>query len=177
MLHFAGSALCLAGLCRSLVTLLPRQPTGPGSNLRHLSAATAGATGCASSPGSASTSRAQCSPSSTRHRCRQPKWYRHRSEPFDERSAWTRSSAHPAPHWGARRPWHFFELRKSAKKTVENAPAERPDAVNNCAHTLVVLVLCVFGTCRAFLLAEVFLTRCPFVKFSCAPVFVCLKGP
>ena len=28
--------------------------------------------------------------------------------------------------------------------------------VNNCAHTLVVLVLCVFGTCRAFLLAEVF---------------------
>ena len=49
--------------------------------------------------------------------------------------------------------------------------------VNNCAHTLVVLVLCVFGTCRAFLLAEVFLTRCPFVKFSCAPVFVCLKGP
>ena len=49
--------------------------------------------------------------------------------------------------------------------------------VNNCAHTLVVLVLCIFGTCRAFLLAEVFLTRCPFVKFSCAPVFVCLKGP
>ena len=49
--------------------------------------------------------------------------------------------------------------------------------VNNCAHTLVVLVLCIFGTCRAFLLAEVFLTRCPFVKFSCAHVFVCLKGP
>ena len=49
--------------------------------------------------------------------------------------------------------------------------------VNNCAHTLVVLVLCIFGTCRAFLLAEVFLSRCPFVKFSCAPVFVCLKGP
>ena len=49
--------------------------------------------------------------------------------------------------------------------------------VNNCAHTLVVLVLCVFGTCRAFLLAEVFLTWCPRVDFSCAPVFVCLKGP
>ena len=30
---------------------------------------------------------------------------------------------------------------------------------NNCAHTLVVLVLCVFGTCRAFLLAEVFLSH------------------
>ena len=51
------------------------------------------------------------------------------------------------------------------------------EAVNNCAHTLVVLVLCIFGTCRAFLLAEVFLTRCPLVNFSCAPVFVCLKGP
>ena len=49
--------------------------------------------------------------------------------------------------------------------------------VNNRAHTLVVLVLCIFGTCRAFRLAEVFLTRCLFVKFSCAPVFVCLKGP
>ena len=49
--------------------------------------------------------------------------------------------------------------------------------VNNCAHTLVVLVLCIFGTCRAFFLAEVFLTRCLFVKFSCAPVFVCFKGP
>ena len=49
--------------------------------------------------------------------------------------------------------------------------------VNNCAHTLVVLVLCIFGTCRAFLLAEVFLTRCPFVKVSCAPVLVFLKGP
>ena len=85
ILQFAVSALCLAGLCRSLVTVLPRHPTSPGSNLRHLSAATAGATGCASSPGPASTSRAPCSPSSTRHRCRQPKWYRHRSEPFDER--------------------------------------------------------------------------------------------
>ena len=49
--------------------------------------------------------------------------------------------------------------------------------VNNFAHTLVVLVLCVFGTCRAFRHAEVFLTRCPFVKFLCTPVFVCLKGP
>ena len=108
MLHFAGSALCLAGLCRSFVTVLPRHPTGPGSNLRHLSPHTAGATGCASSPGSASTSRAPCSPSSTRHRCRQPKWYRHRGEPFDERSAWMRLSARPAPHSSPRRPWHFF---------------------------------------------------------------------
>ena len=52
-----------------------------------------------------------------------------------------------------------------------------PKGVNNCAHTLVVLVLCIFGTCRAFLLAEVFLAWCPVVKFSCAPLFVCLKGP
>ena len=52
------------------------------------------------------------------------------------------------------------------------------DAVNNCAHSLVVLVLCVSGTCRAFLVpAEVFLTWCPHVDFSCALVFVCLKGP
>ena len=35
------------------------------------------------------------------------------------------------------------------------------EAVNACAYTLVVLVLCIFGTCRAFFLAEVFLTRCP----------------
>ena len=52
------------------------------------------------------------------------------------------------------------------------------DDVNNCAHSLVVLVLCVFGTCRAFLVPiEVFLTWCPQADFSCAPVFVCLKGP
>ena len=51
------------------------------------------------------------------------------------------------------------------------------ECANNYAHTLVVLVLCVFGTCRAFRLAEVFLARCLFVKFSCTPVFVCLKGP
>ena len=50
--------------------------------------------------------------------------------------------------------------------------------VNNCAHSLVVLVLCVFGICRAFfVLVEVLLTRCPHVDFSCAPVFVCPKGP
>ena len=31
------------------------------------------------------------------------------------------------------------------------------EAVNNCDHLLVVLVLCVFGTCRAFVVpAEVF---------------------
>ena len=33
------------------------------------------------------------------------------------------------------------------------------EAVNNCEHPLVVLVLCVFGTCRAFVVpAEVFHT-------------------
>ena len=42
--------------------------------------------------------------------------------------------------------------------------------VKNCAHTLVVLVLCIFGTCRAFRFAEVFLTRCP----SCQ-VFMCTR--
>ena len=42
-------------------------------------------------------------------------------------------------------------------------------AVNNCAHTLVVLVLCIFGTCRAFLLAEVFLTRCLLSSFHVHP--------
>ena len=49
--------------------------------------------------------------------------------------------------------------------------------VNNCVHTLAVLVLCIFSTCRAFRHLEVFLSRCSFVKFLCAPVFVCLKGP
>ena len=69
--------------------------------------------------------------------------------------------------------WHSpARLRQADKEELSWNPS-----VNNCAHTLVVLVLCIFGTCRAFRLAEVFLTRCPFVKFSCAPVFVCLKGP
>ena len=46
---------------------------------------------------------------------------------------------------------------------------------NNCEHPLAVLVLCVFGTCRAFVVsAEVFHTWCPHVDFSRAPVFVSL---
>ena len=50
------------------------------------------------------------------------------------------------------------------------------EAVNNCEHALVVLVLCVFGTCRAFVvLAEVFHTRCLFVDFSHQSVFVSLR--
>ena len=49
--------------------------------------------------------------------------------------------------------------------------------VNNCAHSLVVLVLCVFGTCRAFLVpVEVFSHGVLMLIFR-APVFVCLKGP
>ena len=50
---------------------------------------------------------------------------------------------------------------------------------NNCEHPLVVLVLCVFGTCRAFVVpAEVFTyhTWCPHVDFSRASVFVSLMG-
>ena len=51
------------------------------------------------------------------------------------------------------------------------------EAVNKSADTLVVLVLCIVGTCRAFLLAEVFLTRSPFCQvFMCTRV--CLpQGP
>ena len=44
------------------------------------------------------------------------------------------------------------------------------EAVNNCAHTLVVLVLCIFSTCRAFRPDEVFLSRCPFCQ-----VFICTR--
>ena len=51
------------------------------------------------------------------------------------------------------------------------------EAGNNCEHPLVVLVLCVFGTCRAFVVpAEVFHTWCPHVDFSRAPVFVSLRA-
>ena len=54
--------------------------------------------------------------------------------------------------------------------------AENAD-VNNCEHPLVVLVLCVFGTCRAFVVpAEVFHTWCPHVDYSRAPVFVSLRA-
>ena len=49
--------------------------------------------------------------------------------------------------------------------------------VNNCAHSLVVLVLCIFSTCRACRPLEVFLSRCPFCQvFLCTRV--CLpQGP
>ena len=51
------------------------------------------------------------------------------------------------------------------------------EAVNNCEHPLVVLVLCVFGTCRAFVvLAEAFRSWCPHVDFSRARVFVSLRA-
>ena len=51
------------------------------------------------------------------------------------------------------------------------------EAVNNCAHTLVVLVLCIYSTCRAFRPLEVFLSRCSFCQvFMCTRV--CLpQGP
>ena len=59
----------------------------------------------------------------------------------------------------------------------KQAQGEGSFVVNNCAHTLVVLVLCIFDTCRAFLLVEVFLTRCPFCQgFMCTRVCL-LRGP
>ena len=51
------------------------------------------------------------------------------------------------------------------------------NCVNNCEYPLVVLVLCVFGTCRAFVFAaKVFHTWCPHVDFSRALVFVSLRA-
>ena len=49
--------------------------------------------------------------------------------------------------------------------------------VNICVHTLAVLVLCIFCTCRAFRHLEVFLSRCSFCQvFMCTRV--CLpQGP
>ena len=51
------------------------------------------------------------------------------------------------------------------------------EAVNICVHTLAVLVLCIFCTCRAFRHLEVFLSRCPLCQvFMCTRV--CLpQGP
>ena len=91
-------------------------PTEDDLNLRHLSPPSAGATGRASRPGSESTSLAPCSPPSTRHRCRQPGWYRHQGEPFDQRSAWMSLSAHAAPHSSARRPSHFLGVGEKCDK-------------------------------------------------------------
>ena len=72
------------------------------------------------------------------------------------------------------RPWAEDE---KLEETLEQRRREGSSFVNNCVHPLVVLVSCVFGTCRAFVvLAEVFHTWCPHVYFSCAPVFVCFKG-
>ena len=49
--------------------------------------------------------------------------------------------------------------------------------VNNCEYPLVVFVLCVFGTCRAFVVpAEVFRTWCPHVDFSRVSAVVSLKA-
>ena len=49
--------------------------------------------------------------------------------------------------------------------------------VNSCEHTLAVLVLCIFCTCRAFRLLRFFSHGVRCVKFLCTPVPVCLKGP
>ena len=62
----------------------------------------------------------------------------------------------------------FFVLR-CLRKRPTCQQISRPKVVP-------VLVLCIFGICRAFFLAEVFHTRCLLVKFSCAQVFVCFKG-
>ena len=77
------------------------------------------------------------------------------------------------------------QLRRSGDHDGGNRErATRPTEVRSCracvnirVHTLAVLVLCIFCTCRAFRHLEVFLSRCLFVKFVCAPVSVCLKGP
>ena len=55
--------------------------------------------------------------------------------------------------------------------------SRRWKVVNNCAHTLPVLVLCIYSTCRAFRHLEVFLSRCSFCQvFMCTRV--CLpQGP
>ena len=67
--------------------------------------------------------------------------------------------------------------QKEKFKGKEELVLHAREYVNDCAHTLVVLVLCIFGTCRAFLLAKVFLTRCLFCQvFMCTRV--CLsQGP
>ena len=50
------------------------------------------------------------------------------------------------------------------KFVVQGTMSKGSQFVNTCAYTLVVFVLCIFGTSRAFFLAEVFLTRCPFLS-------------
>ena len=49
-----------------------------------------------------------------------PQWAQHGSpkcpEPFDERSAWMSSSAHPAPHSSARRPLQLFSFGEKCEK-------------------------------------------------------------
>ena len=51
-------------------------------------------------------------------------------------------------------------------------------AVNNCVHTLAVLVLCIFSTCRAFRHFEVFLSRCSFCQvFYVHPCLFASKRP
>ena len=49
--------------------------------------------------------------------------------------------------------------------------------VNSGEHTLAVLVLCIFCTCRAVRLLRFFSHGVRCVKFLCTPVPVCLKGP
>ena len=64
-------------------------------------------------------------------------------------------------------------LITSPRQTADTISA----AVNICVHTLAVLVLCIFCTCRAFRHLEVFLSRCPPCQvFMCTRV--CLpQGP
>ena len=58
----------------------------------------------------------------------------------------------------------------SREEGQEDSSTLKYDAcVNNCVHTLAVLVLCIFSTCRAFRHLEVFLSRCSFVKFYVHP--------
>ena len=67
---------------------------------------------------------------------------------------------------------------------VVRAICPRSCGVNICVHTLAVLVLCIFCTCRAFRHLEVFLSRCSFCQvFMCTrvrlpqgPLSLCLRS-
>ena len=75
--------------------------------------------------------------------------------------------------WGI----HTRVLTRSSQTATPCRSRWRSYCVNNCEHPLSVLVLCVFGTCRAFVvLAEALHTWCPHVDFCSAPVFVSLRA-
>ena len=77
----------------------------------------------------------------------------------------------PAPVIDYVAPAHSVTYAVPAPVIDYVAPAHSvTHAVNICVHTLAVLVLCIFGTCRAFRHLEVFLSRC-----SLCQVFMCTR--